>query len=298
MLSFESQESDLASNDHNLPTPLTASELSADRSLGPSPCDQNHSQIVPANIAERQAPRLLLPSQPLDDKKRQMPSTPLLLAPSPKRQRMLRSKASTLPQDNASTEARCPSKKKEPQLSIPLTDVSVASLPQNGLTSSEKMTDHNNIGLHQFEAAADLTINNTHVAKSPAAAVVSPRRKKKPTTRGKSRRHTDCIVTTHDDDSLLLRNELLKLNLQLSAAIQRARDQLSAHEAQTEAYWTHFSRFESERSRELELMMDVQRRRRRQECCALNARYVESLQGGMEMEMEMDRDGEGEGRME
>ena len=171
-----SQGHEAIGNACGIPTPLTATDFSADRLPKHSPVHPIPSLTSPINHANRPELRELLPPPLPGATKRHITSEPSPLAQSPKRQRILLREPRNLPQAKTTVKPSRHFENQGPQL-LPMSPGSPAlSLSENGPTSGEKM-DVDRVSVRQSKGAG-LRIN------TQAAESAAPLRLKNELTRG------------------------------------------------------------------------------------------------------------------
>lgn len=238
---------------YGIPTPLTATDVSADRLPKHSPVHPIPSLTSPINNANRPELRELLPPPLPGATKRHITSEPSPLAQSPKRQRILLAEPRNLPQAKSTVKPSRHFENQGPQL-LPMSPGGPAlGLSEDKPTSGEK-TDVDRVSVRQSKGAG-LRIN------TQAAESAAPLRPKNEPTRGE-KLYAD-YVKNHEE----FRRELENLNRELCAANKRAdMAELRAAQAQEAANKGHQANFANfKRLKELEEVYkaDVQSKERR-----------------------------------
>ena len=248
-----SQGHEAIGNAYGIPTPLTATDFSADRLPGQSPVHPIRSLTSPKNHANRPEVRKLLPPPLPGAKKRQISSVPSPLAQSPKRQRILPPELSNLPQAKTAVGLSRNLENEIPQLLTMSPGRPALSLPEDRPTSGEKM-NVDRVSVRQSKGAG-LRIN-TEAAKSAA-----PLQPKNEPTRGE-KLYAD-YVKTHKVFRRELENlidELCTANERADAAGLRA---VQAQEAANKGYQANYANFKRLKELEESYKADVQSKERR-----------------------------------
>ena len=241
------------SNAYGIPTPLTATDLSAEGLPGQSPVHSMCSLTSHNNTANTPELEKLLPPPLPGAKKRQISSETSPLAQSPKRQRVLPPETTNLPQAKTAVGPSRHLEDQGPQL-LPMSPEGRAlSLSEHGSTSGAKM-DVDRVNVRQSKGA-ELRIN-TRAAESAA-----PLRPKNEPTRGEQL-YAD-YVKNHE----AFRKGLDNLIQELCAANQRADvaelQAVQAQEAANKGYQANFANFKRLKELEESYKADVQSKERR-----------------------------------